>query len=90
MHTPTFYKLTYSTSAIVTNDYRDAKTDELKRIIVDTYDYVGDMKRDYRLVTPWKYNVSLGYTVGTSLALSPMFFTDTCLTSAPMLSFGKT
>ena len=27
------------------------------------------MKRDYRLVTPWKYNVSLGYTVGTSLAL---------------------
>ena len=67
--TPTFYKLTYSTSAIVTNDYRDAKTDELKRIIVDTYDYVGDMKRDYRLVTPWKYNVSLGYTVGTSLAL---------------------
>lgn len=68
VHTPTFYKLTYSTSAIVTN-YRDAKTDELKRIIVDTYDYVGDMKRDYRLVTPWKYNVSLGYTVGTSLAL---------------------
>lgn len=66
VHTPTFYKLTYSTSAIVT---RDAKTDELKRIIVDTYDYVGDMKRDYRLVTPWKYNVSLGYTVGTSLAL---------------------
>lgn len=61
VHTPTFYKLTYSTSAIVTN--------ELKRIIVDTYDYVGDMKRDYRLVTPWKYNVSLGYTVGTSLAL---------------------
>lgn len=69
VHTPTFYKLTYSTSAIVTKDYRDAKTDELKRIIVDTYDYVGDMKRDYRLVTPWKYNVSLGYTVGTSLAL---------------------
>ena len=69
VHTPTFYKLTYSTSEIVTNDYRDAKTDELKRIIVDTYDYVGDMKRDYRLVTPWKYNVSLGYTVGTSLAL---------------------
>ena len=63
VHTPTFYKLTYSTSAIVTNDYRDAKTDELKRIIVDTYDYVGDMKRDYRLVTPWRY------TVGTSLAL---------------------
>ena len=29
VHTPTFYKLTYSTSAIVTNDYRDAKTDEL-------------------------------------------------------------
>ena len=54
---------------MVTIDYRDAKTDELKRIIVDTYYYVGDMKRDYRLVTPWKYNVSLGYTVGTSLAL---------------------
>ncbi|WP_294629351.1 TonB-dependent receptor [uncultured Bacteroides sp.] len=69
VHTPTFYNLTYTTSAIVTNDYRDFETDELKRIMVDTYDYVGDMQRDYRLVTPWKYNVSLGYTVGSSLAL---------------------
>ena len=27
------------------------------------------MKREFDLRTPWKYNLSLGYTVGTSLAL---------------------
>lgn len=67
IHTPTFYRLTYSTSAIVTNDYFGK--DQMERKVVDTYDYVGDMEQDYRLVTPWKYNVSLGYTVGDFLAL---------------------
>ena len=39
---------------------------------VDTRDKLpgnGDMVREFRLQTPWTYNVSLGYTIGTSLAL---------------------
>ena len=68
VHTPTFYKLTYATSARMTTDYK-ASTGDWDRIIVDTYDYVGDMERDYRLNTPWTFNVNMGYTVGNSLAL---------------------
>ena len=62
VHTPVFYKLTYSTSAILTSDYTDH--------VVDTYDYVnGDMWYDFHLRTPWVLNASLGYTVGSYLAL---------------------
>lgn len=68
VHTPVFYKLTYATSARMTTDYITSKGD-WDRIIVDTYDYVGDMERDYRLNTPWLFNVNMGYTVGSSLAL---------------------
>lgn len=69
IHTPVFYKLKYTTSARVTTDFKDLNHGgEMKRVFVDTYDLVGDMERNYRLNTPWKYNVSLGYTVGTSLA----------------------
>ena len=62
VHTPVFYSLTYSTSAILTSDYTDQ--------IIDTYNYVdGDMWYDFNLRTPWVINASLGYTVGSSLAL---------------------
>ena len=62
VHTPVFYNLTYSTSAILTSDYTDQ--------IIDTYNYVdGDMWYDFNLRTPWVINASLGYTVGSSLAL---------------------
>lgn len=70
LHTPTFYKLTYSTRAKLTNYYKNENSGKIEPpLTVDTYKYVGDMNRDYRLVTPWKYNISLGYTVGSSLAL---------------------
>lgn len=76
IHTPTFYKLTLATNAILVSDiYRkdnDGTGDvELRRQTVDSYDYLNDkdMAYDYELRTPWKYNLSLGYIVGTSLAL---------------------
>lgn len=70
VHTPTYYRLTYTTSARMTTDFLNPENDqELLRKIVDTYDYVGNMETDYRLNTPWLFNVSTGYTVGTSLAL---------------------
>lgn len=63
IHTPVFYKLTYTTGAVLQNFNDD--------IIVDTQDYLNgkDMDRDFQLQTPWVFNASLAYTVGSSLAL---------------------
>ena len=63
IHTPIFYKLTHTTSAVLTSDFAED--------VIDTRNYLegGDMKFEYQLNTPWTYNVSLGYTVGSSLAL---------------------
>lgn len=67
VHSPTFYKLTLTTSARLVSDlYFD---DILKQTSRDTYDQVGDMNREYSFRTPWTYNFSLGYTVGSSLAI---------------------
>lgn len=63
LHTPIFYKLTHTTSAVLTSDFAEE--------VIDTRNYLdgGDMNFEYQLSTPWTYNVSLGYTVGSSLAL---------------------
>lgn len=70
VHTPTFYKLTYTTSARMISDFHDPNNNQqLVGHDIDTYNYVGDMETSYRLNTPWLFNLSAGYTVGTSLAL---------------------
>lgn len=75
IHTPTFYSLTYRTSAIMQSNlwYTDDATGEefQEHVKTDTYYELNDkdMKSEFDLRTPWKYNVSLGYTVGSSLAL---------------------
>ncbi len=66
-HTPTFYNLTLSTSSILLTDIGNGGL--VDHYDLDTYNIVGNMERDYRLRTPWTYNLSLGYTVGSSLAL---------------------
>lgn len=69
VHTPTFYKLTYTTGAFMRSEY---STDEgLAASPVDTYEALGgrDMDLDFELRTPWLINASLGYTVGSQLAL---------------------
>lgn len=70
VHTPTFYSLDLSTSARVESDMWNPETDKIELYDVDTYDQLGDkdMVREFNLRTPWLYNVSLGYTVGKSLA----------------------
>lgn len=74
VHTPTFYSLTYTTGAILTPDIylTDESTgDKYLADIVDTRDALGgrDMDCDIDLQTPWLVNASLGYTVGSNLAL---------------------
>lgn len=71
IHTPTFYKLTLSTSARLESDvFTDDNLSAATPYMVDTYnDLNGDMEFVYKLNTPWKYNFSLGYTIGNYLAL---------------------
>lgn len=79
IHTPTFYNLDYKTNARVESDVLNdlaipnesgIESGAIGRYDVDTYDILdGDMVRPFQLQTPWTYNVSLGYTVGTSWAL---------------------
>ena len=69
VHTPTFYKLTLTTSAFLGSDLYYDGAEVTKPVDIDTQQAVGDMDRSYRLRTPWTYNLSLGYTVGSSLAV---------------------
>lgn len=74
LHTPTFYNLTYKTNVYAVTDIlgeNDKGNLEVLREVVDSYYDLNDkdMAFDFHLRTPWVYNVSLGYTVGSSLAL---------------------
>lgn len=79
IHTPTYYNLDYKTNARLESDVLNDLdiTNEsgigsgvIGQYNVDTYDIMkGDMVRQFRLQTLWTYNVSLGYTIGTALAL---------------------
>lgn len=79
IHTPTFYKLDYKTNARLESDIFNnlaikneagIPSGDIGLYDVVTYDILdGDMVRPFRLQTPWKYNASLGYTIGKSWAL---------------------
>lgn len=69
VHSPIFYELTYTTSARLESDVFMTGENKLTHYNVDTYDKVGDMKREFNLQTPWKFQGSLGYTIGSSIAL---------------------
>lgn len=79
IHTPTYYSLDYSTNARVESDVLNdlditneagVESGMVGQYDIDTYDILnGDMVRRFRLQTPWTYNISVGYTVGKSLAL---------------------
>ncbi|MDR0962349.1 MAG: TonB-dependent receptor [Mediterranea sp.] len=70
IHSPTFYRLKYTTSARLVSDVFMDDKEGLQRTTIDTYDELGgDMQTDYRITTPWKFNGSLGYTIGSMVAL---------------------
>ena len=69
------YDVDYTKSYYYSEDYGDKQNyniGSMNRISGSGFDFkMGDMNqnREFRLKTPWKYNVSLGYTVGQNLAI---------------------
>lgn len=71
IHTPTFYNLKIRTNVRAVTNTPNFKTQKIEEAIVDSYDFTNgeDYGYDFDFRTPWKYNFSLGYTVGTSFAI---------------------
>lgn len=73
IHTPTWFNLEDRASAIMTSDIdmnSDGKIDRENELFeYNTMKFPGESITKYKLVTPWKYNLSLGYTIGRSVAL---------------------
>lgn len=72
VHTPTWYSLTESYSARLRSEYDmlNGETIESYKTETDSYNgWGGNVVNDYELTTPWKFNLSAGYTIGTSVAL---------------------
>jgi hypothetical protein len=83
IHTPTFYKLSLYTSARIQSDLfwaadgsdanivADPTYTHWQNTTIDTFDELNgrDMIRDFQLQTPWVFNLSAGYTIGSNIAL---------------------
>lgn len=71
IHTPTFYSLKYRTNVRLVSDIFSEADNKVVSHVVDSYDFTNgeDYGYDFRLRTPWKYNFSLGYTVGSTVAI---------------------
>lgn len=72
IHTPTWFNLEDRTSAIMTSDVDmngSGSIDKDELFEYDTMKFPGESKTKYQLITPWKYNLSLGYTIGSAVAL---------------------
>lgn len=71
VHTPTWYELTETTNAVLSSDINALKN----YINYDNYENLSEyltpeyLTYDYRLSTPWKFNVSTGTTIGGLIAL---------------------
>jgi len=71
--TPTLYNLSaYQSTSLHYNTFNPDK-DDFEKGTVFPYDNYGKGDypsiTDYKLITPWKFNVSAGYTVGNNIAL---------------------
>lgn len=69
IHTPTWYTLTDKYNSSIYSDItyqvfdktENAVKEEIEQINENVYDYVGgETMQDYRLTTPWKFNVNMG------------------------------
>ena len=81
VHTPTWYELTdcYTSNVHSELDYQldNGKVDQ---ITIDEYpaDYVnGNILQDYKLITPWKFNVNMGTVLAGIMAVGAEYeYTD--------------
>lgn len=70
VHTPTFYSITEHNRAYINYDVvLDDKPKTGQTEPMDKYDNPMDGEYKYHLTTPWKFNLSTGYTIGTTVAL---------------------
>jgi hypothetical protein len=72
VHTPTWYELTERYSSTLSSNFDMQESDGTVNnysVNMDTYDWGGDVVNDYELRTPWRFNLSAGYTIGRSVAL---------------------
>lgn len=73
IHTPTLYNLTDRNNAeLIYHNISQLGTDKLvsgRDFTQDRDGYEMDGYTDYKIVTPWKYNFSLGYTIGSIAAI---------------------
>ena len=67
IHTPTWYELTESYNASLSSDIL-AYESPYSQTLSDNLDY-NYLSYDYRMITPWKFNVSAGTTLGGLVAL---------------------
>ena len=63
IHTPTFYSITEHNHAYIAYDLKPGSAE-----IVNRNGNPMDGEYEYRLVTPWKFNLSTGYTFGSVAA----------------------
>lgn len=70
IHTPKWFDLTERYTARTVSHLSYDSGAEIFDATEAIYDYVdGDNLRDYRLTTPWKFNVSAGTTIGNAVAV---------------------
>ena len=72
IHTPTWYDLTESYNAKISSDIVAFHNRELKPVSPEVLsDYLNPdyLTYDYRVETPWKFNVNMGTTIGRSVAI---------------------
>lgn len=67
VHTPTLFTLTERNRAYI--DYDLSEDLHGTTVPYDRNDRETEYEYDYKLVTPWKFNVNMGYTIGSSVAL---------------------
>lgn len=81
VHTPTWYELTdiYDSNIHSELDYK-LKDGNIEHVTIDEFvsDYVGgETLQDYKLTTPWKFNVNMGTVVAGCMALGAEYeYTD--------------
>lgn len=68
IHSPVYYRLIYTSKATMQSSYWGADN-RVHTVEIDTRRALdGEMEMEYKLRTPWRYNLNLGFTIGKNFA----------------------